>query len=411
MNDIDTTNGHGARGLSRRVLLQAAAASVAGVMSAGTGLARPRSGLRAYIGTYAPKGQGIYRIEVDADTGRAGDAVLAAATPSPSWLALDSAQRVLYAVNEVADFNGGTSGSLSAFAVDAAGGGLHPVNSVSSGGAIPVHLGLHPSGRFMLAANYGSGSVAVLPLRGDGGLVDATDLKQDADACGLTPCQPGPDHAVKAPPGSFAVSDHDAPHAHMAAFDASGRFAIVNDLGLDRTIVWRFDERSGKLSQPRSVSASAGAGPRHFVFHPNGRWFYSINEEASTIAFMTWDATSGMLTPQDEVQTLPASFTGTSFASEILLSPDGRTLYGLNRLHDSIAIFTLDAQGRPHLVAEEWTRGSYPRSASIDPSGRLMLVCNQRSDNVAAFRIDGHRLHFGDQYIACPSPAVVAFAG
>ena len=375
------------------------------------GPAGPGQALRAYVGTYAPKGQGIHRFDVDAASGRTSEGVLAAATPNPSWLAFDSSHRFLYAVNEVSDFNGLATGSVSAFEVDAASGGLHPINRVSSGGALPVHLGLHPSGRFMLVANYASGSVAVLPRRGDGGLLDASELKLDADACGPTPCQPGPDQAVNAPPGSFAVSDHEAPHAHMAAFDDSGRFAIVNDMGLDRTIVWRFDERSGNLSQPRSVSASAGAGPRHFVFHPNGRWFYSINEEASTIAFMNWDAASGTLTPQDEVQTLPPSFVGTNFASGILLSPDGRTLYGLNRLHDSIAIFTLDAQGRPRLVGEEWTRGSYPRGASIDPSGRLMLVCNQRSDNITGFRIDGHRLHFTGQYAACPSPVTIEFAG
>ncbi len=367
--------------------------------------------LRAYAGTYAPKGKGIYRFDVDADTGRAGEAVLAAETPNPSWLAFDKTRRFLYSADEVADFGGSNTGSVSAFAVDAASGGLHAINRVSSGGAIPVHLGLHPSGRFMLVANYASGSVAVLPLREDGGLLEAIELKHDADACGPTPCQPGPDHAVNAPPGSFAVSDHDAPHAHMAAFDASGRFAIVNDLGLDRSIVWRFDDGSGSLSQPRSVSASAGAGPRHFVFHPNGRWFYSINEEASTIGFMSWDAASGTLTPQDEVQTLPPSFVGTNFASGILLSADGRTLYGLNRLHDSIAIFTIDAQGRPQLVGEEWTRGSYPRGAGIDPSGRLMLVCNQRSDNITAFRIDGDRLHFTGQYIGCPSPVTIEFGG
>jgi 6-phosphogluconolactonase len=163
------------------------------------------------------------------------------------------------------------------------------------------------------------------------------------------------------------------------------------------------------LSEPRSVSASAGAGPRHFVFHPNGRWFYSINEEASTIAFMSWDAADGTLTPQGEVQTLPPSFVGTSFASGILLSPDGRTLYALNRLHDSIAIFMLDEAGWPKLVGEEWTRGSYARSASIDPSGRLMLVCNQRSDNITVFRIDEGGLRFTGQYAACPSPAAIVF--
>ena len=398
---------------SRRTIIQAAAAaSVMATMGAASAANRSGAPVRAYVGTYGPKGKGIYRFAVDAASGRLTPEGLAAETPNASWFELDAAQRFLYAVNEVADFNGGTTGSVSAFSINPADGALALVNSVSSAGAGPAHLSLHPGGAHVLVANYGGGNVAVLPIRADGGLSSASDVKNDVDACGATPCAPGVDGAEKAPPGSFAFSDHDGPHAHMIASDAAGRFVLVNDLGLDRTLVWRFDGQQGRLSQPRTVASSAGAGPRHFVFHPNGRWFYSINEEASTLAFMRYDAATGTLSPQDEVQTLPAGFVGTNFASEVLMSPDGRVVYCVNRLHDSIATFSIGVDGRPTWAGEEWTRGSYPRSCSLDPSGRFLYVCNQRSDNIAIFRVaGGGRLLFTGHYAAVGSPAMIGFSG
>jgi 6-phosphogluconolactonase len=397
---------------SRRAIIQAAAAASV-VATVGAACAGHRSGapVTAYVGTYGPKGKGIYRFSVDAATGRLTPEGLAAETPNASWFELDASQRFLYAVNEVADFNGGTTGSVSAFAVHPANGALSLVNRVSSAGAGPAHLSIHPAGAHVLVANYLGGNVAVLPIRADGGLSSASDVKNDADACGATPCAPGVDGAEKAPPGSFASSDHDGPHAHMIASDAAGRFVIVNDLGLDRTLVWRFDAQHGRLSQPKTVASSAGAGPRHFVFHPNGRWFYSINEEASTLAFMRYDPATGTLSPQAEVQTLPPGFVGTNFASEVLMSPDGKVVYCLNRLHDSIAIFMIDVDGRPTWTGEEWTRGSYPRSCSLDPSGRFLYVCNQRSDHIAIFRVaGGGRLHFTGHFAAVGSPAMIRFS-
>lgn len=377
----------------------------------GPGLARARGGsrLQAFVGTYAPKGKGIYRFGVQ-PSGELADEGLAAEAPSPSWLTFDPVRRVLYACNEIADFNGTASGSVSAYAVDGE-GNLRLLNSVSSGGAAPVHLGLHPSGRFAFVANYVGGTVAVLPLAPDGSLMAASDVQNDANACGATPCVHGPDGAVNAPPGSFAISDHDGPHAHMVLSDPAGRFVIANDLGLDRTIVWAFDAQHGRLVSPRTVPSSAGAGPRHFAFHPNGRWLYSLNEEASTLAFMHYEPATGSLALQDEVSTLPAGFAGTSFSSEVIVAPDGRHLYALNRLHDSIAVFALDpGAGRPRLVSEEWTRGSYPRNCSLDPSGRHLYVCNQRSDHVAVFRVvPGGRLQFTGQYAGVGSAAVITF--
>jgi 6-phosphogluconolactonase (cycloisomerase 2 family) len=339
--------------------------------------------LQAFVGSYAPKGKGIYRFGVQ-PSGELVDEGLAAATPSPSWLTYDPSRRVLYACNEIADFNGTPSGSVSAYAVDAE-GALRLLNTMGSGGAAPVHLGLHPGGRFAFVANHGGGTVAVLPLAADGSLMPASDVWSDAHA-----------------PGG---------HPHMVLSDPAGRFVIANDLGRDRTIVWAFDAAHGRLVDPRTVPSSAGAGPRHFAFHPNGRWLYSLNEEASTLAFMHYEPATGALALQDEVSTLPAGFAGTSFASGVIVAPDGRHLYALNRLHDSIAVFALGpGAGRPRLVGEEWTRGSYPRSCSLDPSGRHLYVCNQRSDHVAVFRVTpGGRLQFTGQYAGVGSAAAIAF--
>jgi len=362
---------------------------------AGVSLAHAGGGSRllAFVGTYAPKGKGIYRFGVQ-PSGELADEGLAAEAPSPSWLTFDPARRVLYACNEINDFNGTASGSVSAYAVDAD-GKLRLLNTVSSGGAAPVHLGLHPSGRFAFVANHGGGTVAVLPLAPNGSLMAASDVQNDANACGAAACVHGP----------------DGPHAHMVLSDPAGRFVIANDLGLDRTIVWTFDAEHGRLVNPRSVPSSAGAGPRHFAFHPNGRWLYSLNEEASTLAFMHYEPATGSLALQDEVSTLPAGFAGTNFSSEVIVAPDGRHLYALNRLHDSIAVFALEpGSGRPRLVGEEWTRGSYPRSCSLDPSGRCLYVCNQRSDHVAVFRVaPGGRLQFTGQYVGVGSAAVITF--
>src|SRR5262249_49591323 len=155
-------------------------------------------------------------------------------------------------------------------------------------------------------------NIAVLPINPDGSLANPSDVKADASACPGS-CPVGPTKAAKAPPGSFAISGHDAPHAHMIQADPAGNYVIAIDLGLDLTQVWKLDRVNGKLRDPKNFPSSPGAGPRHFAFHPNGRWFYSLNEEASTLAFMTYNAATGVLTAVQEVATLPAAFVGTNF--------------------------------------------------------------------------------------------------
>jgi 6-phosphogluconolactonase (cycloisomerase 2 family) len=258
----------------------------------------------------------------------------------------------------------------------------------------------------MLVANYFGGSVAVLPILPDGRLGDATDIKNDAGKI-------GPTRATNAPPGSFAFSGHDRTHAHMIAADPSGRFVLHVDLGLDKIFVWKFNEQTGMLTPNESpaVSLPAGDGPRHFHFHPNGRWFYSIQEEGSTIVLFDYDGRAGRLAARQTVSTLPPGFAGSNFCSEILVSIDGQFVYAGNRLHDSIGIFSVGPDGDLTFTGEEWTRGNYPRSFNFDPTGQYLYCCNQRADNIAVFGVNRKTggLKFTGHYTPVGNPSVIVF--
>jgi 6-phosphogluconolactonase len=367
----------------------------------------------AYVGTYSTavdgggsNGKGIYLFEMDIATGELSLIKLAAEARNASWLALDPSGRHLYALNEVADFDG-NSGSVSAFTVDRTNGNLQPLNVVSSEGAGPAHLSVDASGKYVFVANYAGGTLAVLPILPTGALGPATDVHQDTGFL-------GPKIPTSAPAGGFSFSGHDKPHAHMIHADPGNRFVLQTDLGQDRIYVYRLDPAAGKLSPvPDSsfVALPPGDGPRHFTFHRNGRWLYSLQEEGSTVVFFHFDPATGSLRAQQTISTLPAAFKGTNFTSEILLSPDGRFLYAANRLHDSIAIFSLNGQGRLHYVGETSTRGDYPRYIQCDPTGGFLFACNQRSDSIASFRADRKTgmLTFTGRYTSIGSPACIIF--
>jgi 6-phosphogluconolactonase (cycloisomerase 2 family) len=267
-------------------------------------------------------------------------------------------------------------------------------------------VSLHPSGRFALVANYFGGSVAVLPIWEDGRLGAATDVQADQGKV-------GPARATNAPRGSFAFSGHDRAHAHMIQADPSGRFVLHADLGLDKIFCWKFDATKGTLApnNPAAVSLPAGDGPRHFHFHPNGKWLYSIQEEGSTVVRFDYDAGAGRLARRQTISTLPRGFAGSNFCSGILVSSDGRFVYAGNRLHDTIAIFAVGAKGDLTHVGEEWTRGSYPRSFNFDPTGQFLSCCNQRGDNIAVFRVDRKAggLSFTGHYVPVGNPSSIVF--
>jgi 6-phosphogluconolactonase (cycloisomerase 2 family) len=377
--------------------------------------------LIAYVGTFSSplrdvlptqvdlppgNGRGIHVFRVNRDDGSMTPAGVFELGTSPSCLVLNAAGDRLYSANETDQNGEAKEGTVSAFAIDRATGKLTLLNTVRSGGAGPTYVSVHPSGRFLLVANYFGGSVATLPILEGGRLESAADVKSDAGEI-------GPRRATNAPPGSFAVSGHDRTHAHMIESDPSGRFVLHADLGLDKIFVWKFDERTGALtpSDPPAVSLPPGDGPRHFCFHPKGDWFYSVQEEGSNVVLFDYDAERGRLTSRQTISTLPERFAGSNFCSEILTSPDGRFVYVGNRLHDSVAIFSVGADGSLTYVGEEWTRGNYPRSFSFDPSGKFLFCCNQRSDNVTVFEVDQKTgaLEFTGRYVPVGNPSVVVF--
>jgi 6-phosphogluconolactonase len=223
----------------------------------------------------------------------------------------------------------------------------------------------------------------------------------------------GPTIPSSGPPGSFAFSGHDKPHAHMIHADPGNRFVLQTDLGQDRIYVSAFDPVAGKLSPVTGspFSVPPGDGPRHFTFHRNGRWLYSLQEEASTVMFFHFDPATGSLTPQQTISTLPPGFKGTSFTAEIVLSPDGRFLYASNRLHDTVAILSVNHDGRLSYVSEASTMGDYPRHIQFAPDGAFLYACDQRSDSITSFGVNRStgQLRFTGQYTAVGSPACIIF--
>jgi len=410
--------------LSRRLLLHGAS-----VLAAGFGLTSlcsanstgAQAPLIAYAGTYTSplqnmratqvdlppgNGLGIHLFEVDRATGAMTPCGVYKMGTSPSCLAFNKTKTHLYSANETERLGADESGSISAFAISPTDGQLTLLNSVSSGGKGPTHVSLHPSGRFLLVANYFGGSIAVIPILPDGSLAPAIDVKRDG---GIV----GPQKATNAPPGSFAFSGHDQTHAHMVESDPTGRFVLSVDLGLDQILQWKFDDKKGALTpnDPSFVSLPAGDGPRHFAFHPNGRYLYSIQEEGSNIVLFDYDAENGHLASRQTISSLPPGFAGSNFCSEIMVSADGRFVYAGNRLHDSIAIFSVGNNGELTFVAEEWTHGNYPRSFNFDPSGRFLYSCNQRGDNIAVFRVDQKSgiPVFTGHYTPIGNPSIVVF--
>jgi 6-phosphogluconolactonase len=405
--------------LKKSAVLAGSAPFLTAVTKAQTAGGKAR--LMAYVGTFSSplrdvlptqvdlppgNGRGIHLFQVDRSTGALTPSGVYELGTSPSCLAVNAAGTRLYSANETDRAGKDNEGTVSAFAINRADGQLTLLNTVPSAGAGPTYVSVHPSGKFLLVANYFGGSVAVLPILSDGRLGPASDVKQDSGTV-------GPKKATNAPPGSFAFSGHDRTHAHMIQADALGRFVLHVDLGLDQIFVWKFDEGRGVLTpnDSPSISLPPGDGPRHFFFHPNGRWCYSLQEEGSTIVLFDYDSAKGRLTSRQTISSLPPGFAGSNFCSEILISSDGRFVYAGNRLHDSVGIFSVGRNGELTFVGEEWTRGNYPRSFSFDPTGQFFYVCNQRADNVTVFRVNRRtgKLTFTGYYTPVGNPSHVVF--
>ncbi len=340
------------------------------------------------------KGKGIYVYRFDADTGSLEPFSLTEGVRNPSFVAVHPSRRFLYAVNEMKEFEGQASGAISAFALEQATGRLTFLNQKPTHGTDPCHVIVDPTGRWVLVANYSSGSVCVLPIHTDGSLGDAS-------------------HVVRHQGSSVDPVRQTGPHAHGVTFDASGRFGFVPDLGMDKVMLYEFDTLAGALKPCATpwVQTRPGAGPRQLVMHPQGRYAYLINELDSTITAFGTDAV-GSLREIQTVSTLPHDFTGSSSGATVQVSPQGDYLYGSNRGADSIVIYAIDqTEGTLTCIGHESTRGRVPRNFTVDPSGEWLLVANQHSDNIVVFRVDrpsGGLVATGDG-AAVPAPVCVVF--
>jgi 6-phosphogluconolactonase (cycloisomerase 2 family) len=424
----DTKLGGWQSPLSRRTFLKGAAA-VSAAASAPNAFGQPPNGAPArtvllYIGTYtgAPgprgrSGQGIHLCELNLFTGELTVLrVVAPALPatgttpstaSPSTIALDPSGTHLYAGNEY-----GPPGAVSAYAINRATGDLTLLNVQPAVGA-PAHVSVDQEGRYLLSAEYSGSWFEVFPIL-PGGLLGPAVYQVQTIGNVDTSFRTKP--ATNAPPGSFAFSAHEGPngHPHQMEADPSNLWVLGSDAGQDRIYVWKLSLGGTPPLTPAAtpfVNTPAGDGPRHFAFHPNGVWMYSIQEEASTIMFWDFDRSTGVLVPQQIIPSVPPGFTGTNFTSEIRVSADGDFVYGANRLNDTISVFKIGRDGRLTQTSHVSTMGDYPRIFTIDPSGRFMVVGNQFADNLTTFSVNpgNGSLKFTGNYTPLGSPSGMVF--
>lgn len=349
-----------------------------------------------YVGTYTQslphvqaKAGGIDIYWLDMASGALTYLSTCTGIANPSYVVLDAQGHHLYCVEETAE------GQVHAFSVDAATGALTPLNHHPSHGAEPCHLSLDRQGRWVLVANYSSGSIAVLPIQADGSLGPATEHVQHRG-------------------GSVNPDRQEGPHAHWIYTDPANRFVLAVDLGLDAVLRYELDQANGTLRRIETVACtlSSGSGPRHLVFRPDGRFAYLLNELSSTLSAYAYDANTGELRPLQSLSTLPPGFSGTNWTSAVRVSPSGRFVYASNRGHDSIAIFASDpATGYLSLVGHEPTQGKTPRDFNLDPTGTFLLAANQDSDSIVTFRVDGEtgRLSPTGHVAEARTPVCVAF--
>ncbi|WP_431100407.1 lactonase family protein [Roseateles noduli] len=349
--------------------------------STSTTIAAPPEGLPfAYAGGYAPQCTGIHALVRDAD-GRV-HARLAAATPGgPTWLHLAEGGRRLHALLE-------DGHALATFDVDAEDGALRLLSRQATGGALPVHLALDAQLDHAWIAHYGDGTLRRAAIGADGALQ-------------------GPERVIAPRVGADPAADA---HAHMVRRHPRWPLMLGSDLGRDLLRVWRLEGSAADPVELDGLTLPTGSGPRHFVFHPrDDAQVYLLNERANALDWLGLDG-EGRLTHRLRLSSLPEGFEGLTYASDLLVAPDGRRLFALNRLHDAIAVFDLDEQGRPSWRGETWAQGSYPRSATFSPDGRELWVCLQRSHQVCVFRLDGQELpRFDGRFIAMPGAACVVF--
>lgn len=345
-----------------------------------------------YVGTYTGKGsEGIYPFQLDRASGKltAGDAVTS--ITNPSFLAISADHKYLYCCNEIGDFNGQKSGAATSFKIDPATHALTQLDQSTSGGEGPCYISVTPGGDAVLLANYGSGDVALVPTLPDGAL------------------QPKPASVAHHTGSSIVPKRQDAPHAHCIQPDPSGKWAVAVDLGIDQIIAYKLAGDSMDTSSPVINKTHPGAGPRHIAFHPGGKFAYVSNELDSTISAYSWDSASGRLSEIQSTTTVPANYSGpTNYPGEVLIHPNGRYVYLSNRGHDSVAVLSIDPNsGQLTMIADEPTRGEFPRGMTLSPGGDFLVAANQNSNSITVYRVDPAtgKLNFTSQHTGINQPA------
>jgi 6-phosphogluconolactonase len=349
-----------------------------------------------YVGNYTKgESKGIYDYTYNAGSGELKPLGLIAETRNPSFLAADPAGKLLYAVNEVGDYEGKSSGAVTAFRIDHATGKLAQLNQVASRGADPCYISFDKTGKYALVANYTGGNIAVFPVESDGRIGEASAFVQHTGK-GTNP------------------ERQEGPHAHWIETSPDNRYAIASDLGLDELLVYHFDSSNGALTpdDPPIAKTAAAAGPRHVSFSPDGKFAYAIAEMNSTITVFSYDASSGRLQPIQAASTLPKDFKGENDTAEIHVHPSGRFLFGSNRGHNSIAVFSIDKRtGHITPAGDFSTQGKTPRNFEIDPTGSRLFVANMDSNNIVVFKIDQKtgKLTPTGQVLQAPIPVSLRF--
>ena len=350
-----------------------------------------------YVGSYTDetRPEGIHVIHMNRRTGKLRLVSSVNAGPGPSFLAIHPNGRVLYAVNEIANYNGRASGAVISLDIARDTGALTKRSEQSSEGAAPCYVSVDRSGKVVLVANYSGGNVAVLPLTSDGALTRSTYIEQHA-------------------PSKESPSGRNVPHAHCIVMDPANRFGLAADLGLDRVFVYRLDLGKNTLSHVDGGDAvmPKGAGPRHLAFHPTLNLVFVANELDSTVSTLRFDPQRGALSLIDTRTTLPPGWAGKNYPGDIHIAPSGRTLYVSNRGHNSIAVFSVTgSKGALALEQLVSTGGDWPRNLSLDPTGRWLLVANQRSDSVVVLARDDRSGHLTPtrERINLARPACVRF--
>jgi 6-phosphogluconolactonase len=326
-----------------------------------------------YVGTYTgEKSKGIYALRFDTRSGKLSEVSLAGETENPSFLTVHPNRKWLYAVGEVGNWQGKKTGVVTAFSIEPGSGKLTALNQVDAQGTSPCYITVDETGKYALIANYGTGSVAVFPIGSDGKLAEASSHIQHEGS-------------------SVDPKRQRGPHAHSIKLSDGNRFAVAADLGMDKLLVYKFDAKQGKLTpnDPPFATLKPGSGPRHFAWHPNDKFAYVLGEMTSTLTALNYDSKRGAFSEITTVSTLPGDFSGDNSTAEVVVHPSGKFVYGSNRGHNSIAVFSIDrSTGKPSLIENASTQGDTPRNFNIDPTGSFLIAANQRTDNLVVFRID-----------------------